>query len=175
MRADYPQTLSSLIARSKTISSSGYEQENHQASNIDVPPNPANPEDAQNFLDYGNFQVAPSRLGSLQSILSLQESTGTKVLIVEMPVHPTFYVFVGGDSVHKQFQDTISSIVTTNGSIYLPAEACESSIPLVGRADRVHLNGTGAPFFSECLGDQLSTLAQALDLSSLNGSANNTR
>jgi hypothetical protein len=174
MRADFPQTISSFMLHRITISTDGYERENYQGGNIDSPPDPANPQDAQNFLDYGNFQVAPSRLGSLQSILSLQGSPGTKVLIVEMPVHPSFYVFIGGDSVHKQFQGTISSFVTSSGSIFLPAETC-GSIPLAGRADRVHLNNLGAHFFSVCLGDQLSNLAQDLDLSSINMTTNNTR
>ena len=75
-----------------------------------------------------------------------------------MPVHPTFYVYVGGEAVHKQFQQTISSFVTTNGGTFLPAETCLSSIPLNGRSNRWHLNYIGAPYFSSCLGNQLAIL-----------------
>ncbi len=75
-----------------------------------------------------------------------------------MPVHPTFYVFVGGEAVHKQFQQTLFSFVEDNGGLFLPAEAC-NDIPLEGRSNRWHLNYIGAPIFSKCLGQQLSILA----------------
>jgi hypothetical protein len=65
---------------------------------------------------------------------------------------------VGGEAVHKQFQQTISSFVTTNGGTFLPAETCLSSIPLNGRSNRWHLNYIGAPYFSSCLGNQLAIL-----------------
>jgi hypothetical protein len=167
MRADFPQSIYSLIRRSQNTSSSGYEPEMAMGENIGSPPDPNDPEEAKNFTAYGNFQMAPSRLESLQSILTLNQEKGTKVLVVEMPVHPTFYDYVGGEAIHQQFQLTISSIVRSNGGSFLPAEKC-NDIPLVGRANRWHLNYLGAPVFSTCLGRQLAILANQLNTDFIN-------
>jgi hypothetical protein len=120
---------------------------------------PNDPEEAQYFKAYGNYQIATSRLDNLKSILDFNQNQGTTVLVVEMPVHPTFYAYVGGEEVHKQFQQTISLFITTNGGSFLPAETCINTIPLNGRSNRWHLNYIGAPYFSSCLGDQLAIFA----------------
>jgi len=175
MQANFPQLFySSFIYCSKNTLASGYEPELAMGENIDLPPDPNNPDDAQYFEAYGNFQIAPSRMGNLHSILSLGQSEGTKVLIVEMPVHSTFYVYVGGDKVHKQFQQTISSFVLSNGGSFIPAERC-NDIPLIGRANRWHLNYLGAPVFSSCLGQQLAILADEQNTHYLNLDANSLK
>jgi hypothetical protein len=157
-RTDFPQTIAFYIKRYHDTSASGYEPDIGIGVNINIPPNPDDPAEAQNFKDYGNYQIAASRLNNLKSILDLSKDQGTAVWVVEMPVHPTFYVYVGGEAVHKQFQQTISSFVTTNGGTFLPAETCLGSIPLNGRSNRWHLNYIGAPYFSSCLGNQLAIL-----------------
>jgi len=158
MRSDFALTMALYIKRYHDTSASGYEPDIAIGRNIDVTPDPNNPEDAKSFRAYGNYQVAPSRLQNMQSILDFSRSKGTSVLVVEMPVHPTFYVYVGGEGVHQQFQQTIASLVTSNGGSFIPAENC-INIPLEGRADRWHLNYLGAPVFSKCLGGQLAILA----------------
>jgi hypothetical protein len=157
-RSDFPQTIAFYIKRYHDTSASGYEPDIGIGVNINIPPNPDDPAEAQNFKDYGNYQIAPSRLNNLKSILDSSKNQGTAVWVVEMPVHPTFYVYVGGESIHKQFQQTISSAVTTDGGSFLPAATCLSSIPLNGRSNRWHLNYIGAPYFSSCLGNQLAIL-----------------
>ena len=156
VRSDYSQTMAFYIKRYQDTSASGYEPDTMIGVNIGIPPNPKNPAEVQNFKDYGNYQIAASRLNDLKSILDFSKNQGTTVLVVEMPVYPTFYVYVGGEKVHKQFQQTISSFVTTNGGSFLPSETCLSTIPLNGRSNRWHLNYIGAPYFSKCLGDQLA-------------------
>ena len=156
VRSDFPQTIAFYIKRYHDTSASGYEPDIGIGACINIPPNPNDPAEAQNFKDYGNYQIAASRLGDLKSILDFSENQRTTVWVVEMPVHPTFYVYVGGEQVHKQFQQTISSFVTTNGGYFLPSETCLSTIPLNGRSNRWHLNYIGAPYFSNCLGDQLA-------------------
>lgn len=159
MRSDYSETMALYIKRYQDTSASGYEPDSMIGANVDVPPNPNDPEEAQYFKAYGNYQIAPSRLENMQSILDFSRSEGTSVWIVEMPVHPTFYAYVGGEEVHKQFQRAISSLIAANGGSFLPAEACVNTIPLNGRSNRWHLNYIGAPYFSSCLGDQLAILA----------------
>ncbi len=155
-RSDFPQTIAFYVKRYHDTSASGYEPDIGVAVNLNVPPNPNDPAEAQNFKDYGNYQVAASRLGDLKSILDFSNNQGTKVWVVEMPVHPTFYVYVGGEQVHRQFQQSISSVVAANGGYFLPSETCLDTIPLNGRSNRWHLNYIGAPYFSRCLGDQLT-------------------
>jgi hypothetical protein len=127
-------------------------------ANIDVPPNPNDPEEAQYFKAYGNYQIATSRLGNLKTILDFGQNQGTTVLVVEMPVHSSFYIYVGGEGVHQKFQQTIASFVKSNGGYFISAETC-NDIPLEGRSNRWHLNYIGAPYFSSCLGDQLAIFA----------------
>ena len=158
-RSDYPATIALYLKRYQETSASGYEPDMGIGVNIDIPPNPDDPAEAQNFKDYGNFQIAAARLGDLKSILDFSKSQGTAVWVVEMPVHPTFYVYVGGETVHQQFQQTISAFVTGNAGSFLPAETCLGTIPLNGRSNRWHLNYIGAPYFSNCLGSQLALFA----------------
>jgi hypothetical protein len=173
MRADFPQTIHLYRYRSQNTSASGYEVENAMTANIDIPPDPANPDEKNNFETYGNYKLAPTRLQNLQSILSLGKNGGTKLLIVEMPVHPTFYVYVGGEAVHKQFQLAISSTVLEEGGAFIPADSC-SDIPLAGRANRWHLNKLGTPIFSTCLGNQIAILANEQNMDFINLNAMNS-
>jgi hypothetical protein len=168
MRSDYSDTMALYINRYHDTSASGYEPDSATGINIDATPDPNNPTDSIYFEAYGNYQIAPSRLENMQSILDFSRSKGTSVLVVEMPVHPTFYVYVGGEGVHQQFQQTIASLVTSNGGSFIPAETC-IDIPLEGRSNRWHLNYLGAPVFSKCLGAQLVILAGQQSSNFING------
>jgi hypothetical protein len=159
VRADFLDTQPDYLDRRNDTTASGYEHDNRIDQNVDAIPDPTNPQDAENFETYQNFQIDPTRLTNLQSILSLNQNRGTKILVVEMPVHPTFYTFVGGEQVHRSFQETLRAFVETNGGSFLPAESC-NKIPSNGRSNRWHLNYLGAPIFSDCLGRQLSILAR---------------
>jgi len=170
MRSDYSETMALYIKRYQDTSASGYEPDSMIGVNVDVPPDPNDSEEAQYFNAYGNYQIATSRLDNLKSILDFNQNQGTTVLVVEMPVHQTFYAYVGGEEVHIQFQQTISSLIAANGGTFLPAEACINTIPLSGRSNRWHLNYLGTPVFSKCLGEQLVVLAdqQNIDFNSSN-------
>ena len=158
MRADFLETMPVYLVRNKYTTASGYEPEFAYGRDLDANPDPNDPNEAANFQEYSNYQIAPARLGNLRTILDLKQDDGTPVLIVEMPVHSSFYIYVGGEGVHQQFQQTLASFIHFNGGIFLPAEAC-NDIPLEGRSNRWHLNYLGAPIFSKCLGQQLSILA----------------
>jgi hypothetical protein len=174
VRADFLDTQPNYLDRRNDTSASGYEQDNRIDQNVDAIPDPANPQDAENFATFQNFQIDPARLNNLQSILALNQNMGTTILVVEMPVHPTFYTFVGGENVHRQFQKTISSFVEANGGLFLPAESC-NKIPLNGRSNRWHLNYLGAPVFSNCLGRQLSVLARQQNTDFINQKMGGTK
>ena len=158
MRSDFLDTMAIYLRRYQDTSASGYEPEHMVASNLDQPPSRTDPENIPLFNELSNYQTAPSRLKDLQTILDLKKNQGTSVWIVEMPVDPSYYVFVGGDEVHQQFQKTISTATVSGGGFFLPAETC-NDIPIGGRANRWHLNNVGAPIFSKCLGKQLAIQA----------------
>jgi len=158
MRADFLETLPLLLKRVHDTTASGYELDRLTGKNIDAIPDPNNPDDAKNFAAYKNYRIDPTRLTDLQSILDLRQPDKTAMLVVEMPVHPTFYYFVGGETVHQHFQQTLSALVEASGGSFLPAETC-NDIPLEGRSNRWHLNYIGVPIFSKCLGQELSILS----------------
>ncbi len=163
MQASFPNFLDMYGKRIEGTTASGYEADQAIDINAGTSPDPANPTDAANFAEYGSYTIDSARLKDLQEILDLRQNTGTNVLVVEMPVNPSFYDFVGGEAVHREFQQTLSTTIKSNGGYFIPAEACDE-IPLDGRSNRIHLNYIGAPVFSACLGQQLAGLSGSLDL-----------
>jgi len=174
MRADFLETLPLYLKRTRDTTASGYELDRLIGRNIDTPPDPNNLDDAKDFAAYQNYRVDSSRLNKLQNLLDLRHNDGTSMLVVEMPVHPTFYDFVGGEAVHQQFQQTLTAFVEANDGFFLPAEGC-SEIPLEGRSNRWHLNYLGAPMFSKCLGQQLTILADQVNTDFVNTSMGSSK
>jgi hypothetical protein len=121
MRADFLSTWYQNGHRSEGTSLSGYEPDHFVATNLDKPPNPANPSDAVIFSEYHDYQIDPFRLSQLQDILDLQNLPETRVIVLEMPMHPTFYVYMGGDSVHRKFQQELDKVITSSHSVFIPA------------------------------------------------------
>jgi hypothetical protein len=158
MRANFSETMPIYLRRYSNTTASGYEPELAYGHDLDANPDPKDPNEALYFEEYGNYQIASSRLADLRTILELNQNGETPVLVVEMPVHSSFYIYVGGEGVHQKFQQTIASFVKSNGGFFIPAETC-NDIPLEGRSNRWHLNYIGAPYFSSCLGDQLAIFA----------------
>ena len=158
MQANFLETAPIYLRRYADTTASGYEPDRATASDLDATPDPKDPHEAPYFEEYGNYQIAPSRLEDLNTILKLKRDGETAVWVVEMPVHASFYVYVGGEAVHREFQQTIASLIVSKGSLFIPAETC-NAIPLEGRSNRWHLNYIGAPYFSHCLGGQLAIYA----------------
>lgn len=157
IRSDFLFTQYQYLHRSARTSPSGYEPDSFVATNLDTPPNPANPDDAVIFSEYQNYQIDPFRLSQLQDILDLQKLPETRVIVLEMPMHPTFYLYMGGESVHIEFQQELTQVVISSHSIFIPASG-NPSIPPNGRPDREHLNHNGAIPMSTFLGQQLAAL-----------------
>jgi hypothetical protein len=166
MREDFPNSIYMFITRSANTTSSGYEPENAVGVDLDYPPEPGDPAEAKTFALLSNYQVTPERLDDLRTLLALGSTNNTRILVVEMPVHPTYYVYAGGEQVHQAFQAAIAATVTFAGGMFIPAEACPG-IPVEGRANRWHLNKVGVPFFSSCVGGQLADRAGDLGLNRL--------
>jgi hypothetical protein len=134
-------------------------------------PDPNKPEDKEVIDFFADFKMAESRLENLRALIALGKEHGVEVLIVEMPVSPTFFgYFQRGEDEHIHFVKDVAEIVTGSGNIFLPAPP-EDLFPVKGRSDRVHLNKYGAPIFSRYLGALLGELASqgALSLTSQGG------
>jgi hypothetical protein len=158
VRAGFFERMATFTWRYQDTSVTGYEPDLRVAQALNVRPDPRNPEEAPNFEANAGFQVSPSRLRDLLSILELQETEGASILIVEAPAHPSFYVYFGGDEVHRDFQVAVRSLAEEYGSAFVAAESC-NQIPDEGRSNRWHLNRVGAPIFSRCLGERLVDFA----------------
>jgi hypothetical protein len=156
MRADFPNTFAAYLQTYHTTSLTGYEPDNGVMKEV-VAPDPNNLAGNPYFDSTEPYQVDPSRLECLRAILDLARDNGPQIVVVEMPVHPVFFEYAGGETVHKAFQEKIAEAVQAGGGIFLPA-IDEVTIPLQGRSNLTHLNRRGAPILSAYLGEQLAAL-----------------
>jgi hypothetical protein len=157
MRSDFLNALIANNHRTNRTSSSGYEPDNYTGTNLDQHPNPSDPAEKETFAKYSDFKIDPARLDCLQTILNLQKAGTTRVIVMEMPLQPTFYDYLGGISVYQEYQNEIASFVTASGVLFFPSNG-DPQIPGNGRSDRTHLNKFGAPVMSTYLGTQLAAL-----------------
>lgn len=153
-RADFPDTFLMYLRRWGDTSASGYEGDLNVGKNIDTPPDPNDPEEAENFALFQNFSMDTGRLNNLNTILHAGSSVQT-VIVTEMPLYPTYFDYFGGVEVHEQYLDTLETFVEKNGGVYVPPLGWEL-IPLEYRVDNHHLNIKGAPLFSTLLAEQLA-------------------
>ncbi len=153
-RADFLDTYLMSLRRYNDTTRAGYEPDLNVGKNVDRIPDPDNPKDADDFALFKNFSVDPARLGALETILSYHQE-GTTVIITEMPVLPTYFVYFGGEKSHLDFLEELIPFIVDHGGSYLPAVDWEL-IPLENRVDHHHLNYRGAPKFSQFLAEQIA-------------------
>ena len=105
------------------------------------------------------YELDPKQLTALDGLLTLREQTG--VIIVEMPLHPTFLTFFGNgvadfdrglEAVRAHIAPTGVELVETTKLDFIPDE---------GWASRNHLNQVGAAVLSRWLGEELARRALA--------------
>jgi hypothetical protein len=156
MRSDFANTFATFLQTYHATSLAGYEPDYEVMSPASVS-NPNDLADNPYFDSTQPYQVDPSRLECLRAILDLARDNGPQIVVVEMPVHPVFFEYAGGETVHKAFQEKIAETVQAGGGIFLSA-IDEVTIPLQGRSNLTHLNWRGAPILSAYLGEQLATL-----------------
>ena len=116
------------------------------------------------FSSLSNFQLLSEHLEALDQIIDLN-SPATQVVIVEMPVPKTFYVYFGNDE--QDYQTFIETI---------EQKVAGTSVPFFRTTDLTlfpsdlwlnynHLNARGAPIFSDWLGTQIGQAELNGDLS----------
>ena len=159
MRSDFPTLRADFLHRILRTSPSGYEPDNNVATNVEQHPSPDDPNETAAFAKYADYRVDPGRLASLQAILDLQ-TDGTHVLVMNIPAAASFYDYMGGAAVYRDYEATLSARVNAAGGIFLSSEDAPP-IPANGYSDREHLNYMGAPVLSAYLGAHLADLAKA--------------
>jgi hypothetical protein len=160
MRSDFFTIRSIYFYRISRTSASGYEPDHAIVTNLDIPPDPNDPSEIEAFAKYRDYKVDPSRLASLEAILSLQGQGSTRVIVMNLPLEPTFYDYMGGTSVYQQYLRVIETAVVNAGGQFISSNDAPQ-IPPDGRPDREHLNHIGAPVLSVYLGERLAALAKA--------------
>lgn len=141
--------------RFKKTTAAGYEADQTVGENVDQVPNPNDPEEALSYKMFKTYSMDAGRIEDLRQIIQLQNQ-GTKVLVSEFPVYPTYFDYFSA-GVPEQYHQQITQIIKNAGSLYLPALAYDE-IPLDGRADNHHLNYKGAPIYSNLLAEELAAL-----------------
>ena len=155
-RNDFIDTYFMTLRRTKETTLSGYEADHSTGEDIQKVPDPNDPAEKSNFELFSNFSMDSGRIQDLLSIIGFQQS-GTKVLVTEFPVYPTYYAYFGSDQVVEQYHQQIQQVVENAGSTFIPA-VDYSLIPLEDRMDNHHLNFKGAPLYSEILAENLASL-----------------
>jgi hypothetical protein len=155
-RFDFMDTYFMDWRRATDTTSQGYEADKNVGTNIDQIPDPNNPEEKLSYDLFRNYSMDSGRIDDLQKIISLQNS-GTKVLVSEIPVYPTYYAYFGSQTVVDAYHQNIQHIVAQANSTYLPALDYKL-IPLADRVDNHHLNYLGAPIYTNILAEELANL-----------------
>jgi hypothetical protein len=153
-RYDFLDNFLMSIRRYGDTSAQGYEADRNTGENIDVPPDPNDPKEKENFALFSNYSMDAGRLADLEAILAYANPEHT-VFVTELPIYPTYFVYFGGEAVHAQYLAKLESVVQQHGGVFLPPVSWEL-IPMEDRVDHHHLNYLGAPLYSELLAQQLA-------------------
>ena len=142
------------LYRKGNITAQGYEPDMHAGFENSDLPDPSDPAEQLRYQQAADFSIDPDRVRNLQDIIGLQQS-GTQVIVTEIPVYPTYYLYFGSASVREQYLTDIAAIVQAAGSQFIPP-VDEVLIPIPGRSDDHHMNYIGAPIYSRLLAAQLA-------------------
>jgi hypothetical protein len=158
-RFDFLDNFLMTIRRYGDTSSQGYEADRNTGEDIDVPPDPNDPKEAENFALFADYGMDAERLADLAQIVSFADAEHA-VFVTELPLYPTYFVYFGGEGVHTQYLAALENVVSQNGGVLLRPLSWKL-IPLEDRVDHHHLNYLGAPLYSELLAEQLADACQS--------------
>jgi hypothetical protein len=108
------------------------------------------------FALLSDYRMLPENLSGLEQLLD-QKGADLQVLIVEMPVPPTYLDFFSrGEQDYRRFIDQVNQMARVKAVQFWPTTQLWL-IPEDGWVDYSHLNTTGARIFSNWLGEQLGS------------------
>jgi hypothetical protein len=110
-----------------------------------------------------NYKMRPENLAALKQLIQLQNDQ-LQVLVVEMPVPPTYMYFFGqGQQDYQRFINQLDTTTAAHAAAFWPTTSL-SLIPEQGWVDYSHLNTNGAAVFSDWLGQQVGAAVNHKDL-----------
>jgi hypothetical protein len=119
--------------------------------------------EVQKFLKFPNFSLAEKDLLSFKKFISIN-STKTKVIVIEMPVHPDFlpYYVQGSENGYQEiFVEPIEKILNDYDIAFIRTQPeIQNIVTADGWIDYAHLNDKGAGQFSRWLANILSNKSQ---------------
>ncbi len=128
-----------------------------QVIDVRQPPDPKNEAGQYELLTH--YAISAEARAGLENILRLPKQ-GVQVVVVEMPVHPTYlYFFDNGEADQRLFRDSVADAARAHGIVFWPADA-SLSLPDSMWTDRNHLEPSGGAAFSQWLGRQVSGAVQ---------------
>jgi hypothetical protein len=119
------------------------------APNLDQAPDPVDEDTV--FAAMASYVISARGLAGLDSLLALRGAE-TNVVIVEMPVHPTYVdFFEDGAEGLARWRQAVLTATEASGATFISAHL-ELTIPSDGWYDRLHLDNDGQVVFSNWLG-----------------------
>jgi len=155
-RASFDEQQAEAERFDTQITREGFGRLDHNSPVIGEPPQPGDSQEAL-FDILRDYTISGDQLASLENILALRSRQ--QVVIVEMPLHPTFFYFFGNGRadydrglqvVRAKIRPTQVEFIETT-DLHLIADS--------GWANRNHLNTQGASVFSQWLGARMAELA----------------
>jgi hypothetical protein len=126
---------------------------------IDVSRPPDRKTEAGQYAILSHYAISADALASLENILTLPRQ-GVQVVVVEMPVHPSYLDFFDrGEADQQLFRDAVAAAAQAHGVAFWPADPA-LSLPDNMWFDRNHLNPSGGLAFSEWLARRVSGAVQ---------------
>ena len=148
---EQPSADVSLRSVEAQTSRYGYVPARTVLKDINETPDPR--EASETLQRYSNFEISPRHLAALDDIIRLQSEE--ELLLVEMPVHPTFMVYFGrGEGDRERVLAEVSKRAEREDLLFLTTSHL-GLIPDNGFRSRRHLNERGARIFSRWLGEQI--------------------
>ncbi|MBI3160803.1 MAG: hypothetical protein HYZ26_14485 [Chloroflexi bacterium] len=102
-----------------------------------------------------DYRILPEEWAGLEDLARAAAASGTRLVLVEMPVHESFLLYLGnGAADHAAFIQALEDFSTANEFLFVPSFG-QVDLPPAVWADRNHLNRAGAQQFSAWLAARL--------------------
>jgi hypothetical protein len=157
-------TLWSHTTNSFELFSNGFNPIHEVATYINDPPDSGNDSYEVVYYTriYSSYQMLDENIAALEEIIDYGKS-GTRIMVVEMPVSDGLYYFFGnGEKDYKQFVTTVDKLTSLHQVPFLQTEPLDM-IPDDGWSDYSHLNVAGARIFSTWLGQEVGRFEKLED------------
>ena len=162
---DFPERYQFDMARKKVFRPDGFDPMQGHQDGLDITTSPDPQTEARFFEKLYPFHTDQSYdFTGLAAFLQLCSQQGTSVLIIEMPVHATFFDFFADDpALYDRFVTLVGQTSEGQDIQFWPTSKLWL-VPTSGFFNRNHFNTAGAQIFSAWLGRQVGLAVENLAL-----------